>query len=88
MAPQVQQQQPSKSTVLDKVGREAFDMIEVSSGRKGRPLLPRSFHHHNTPQKKEPMLDSIQAAKQFNGVLFVESAGLKQRHEETFRGLT
>ncbi|RRT56929.1 hypothetical protein BHE74_00016509 [Ensete ventricosum] len=75
-----------QSTGLDKVGREAFDMIEVYLGRRGRPLLHRSFHHHNTPPKKEPMLDSIQAAKQFNGVLFVESAGLKQRHWEASRG--
>ena len=39
---------------LDKVGREAFEMIEEFLGRRG---------------KKEPMLDTIQVAKQFGGVL-------------------
>ncbi|WOL11812.1 hypothetical protein Cni_G20576 [Canna indica] len=60
---------------LGKVGREAFAMIEEEYfGRRGsrQPSALRSFHYsNNTPTKKEPMLDSIQAAKEFHGDLFV-----------------
>ncbi|KAG6499982.1 hypothetical protein ZIOFF_039796 [Zingiber officinale] len=55
---------------LCKVGKEGFDMIDEYLSRKRRQ---GRFNEkkHNTPAKKEPMLDSIQAAKQFNGVLFM-----------------
>ncbi|URD74029.1 hypothetical protein MUK42_36029 [Musa troglodytarum] len=61
------------------VGRDAFEMIEEYLGRRGRLPPHHNLHHRNSTPKKEPMLDTIQVAKEFDGLLLVRYAGHRIR---------